>query len=123
VAFALAEAGAATVTISDLVPERAAALVQRLNQYWPGRAAAGTPDPASVGIAVNVTPMGLRPEDPLSFDPIRLATATVVADVIMKPATTRLLETAERHGCRIHRGHHMLDEQVGLYADYFGLSR
>jgi shikimate dehydrogenase len=122
VAFALLEAGASGVTITDLAVERAEALVQRLNRYWPGRAKVGMPEPEAVDIAINVTPMGLKPEDPLSFDPTRLRQSTIVADVIMKPATTRLLEIAERHGCRIHRGHHMLDEQVGLYADYFGLN-
>jgi shikimate dehydrogenase len=122
VAFALLDAGAAHVTIHDLAGDRAAALVTRLNQFWPGKAATGTPDAAAVDLAVNVTPMGLQPQDPLSFDPARLRTSTIVADVIMKPATTKLLEAAERHGCRIHRGHHMLDHQVDLYAEFFGLT-
>jgi shikimate dehydrogenase len=122
VAFALIEAGAAAVTILDLTEERAASLAERLNRVWPGKAAAGTPDAGAIDIAVNVTPMGLGPEDPLPFDPARLRAATIVADVIMKPATTRLLEAAARHGCRIHRGHHMLDHQVELYAAFFGLT-
>ena len=122
VAFALLEAGAARVTIHDIAAERAAALAARLNRFWPGKATVGTADPERIDLAINVTPMGLRPEDPLSFDPARLRTSTIIADVIMKPATTRLLEAAERHGCRIHRGHHMFDHQVDLYTEFFGLT-
>jgi shikimate dehydrogenase len=122
VSFALLDAGAARVTIRDIDERRAGALVARLNKFWPGKAATGMPSPDAIDIAVNVTPMGLRDADPLSFDPARLRTSTIVADVIMKPPTTRLLQAAEAHGCRIHRGHHMLDHQVELYADFLGLS-
>jgi shikimate dehydrogenase len=121
VAFALLEAGAAQLTILDFDQGRAAALVARLNKFWPGKVTIGSPDTTAIDIAINVTPMGLRAEDPLSFDPTKLRPSTIVADVIMKPATTRLLEAAEAHGCRIHRGHHMLDHQVELYADFLGL--
>jgi shikimate 5-dehydrogenase len=38
----------------------------------------------------------------------------------MKPTTTPLLDEAGRLGRRIHRGHHMLDNQVGLYAEFLG---
>jgi shikimate dehydrogenase len=121
VSFALLDAGAARVTIRDIDEGRAAALVARLNNFWPGKAATGIPAPDAVDIAVNVTPLGLRETDPLSFDPAKLRPSTIVADVIMKPTTTKLLEAAEKHGCRIHRGHHMLDHQVTLYADFLGL--
>jgi shikimate dehydrogenase len=121
VAFALMDAGVGRLVVDDIDRSRAAALAARLNQFWPDRAGTGIPKPEAVDIAINVTPMGLRPADPLPFDPAQLRRQTVVADVIMKPATTPLLEAAERHGCRIHRGHHMLDQQVELYADFLGL--
>jgi shikimate dehydrogenase len=121
IAFALLDAGVGRLVVDDIDRSRAAALAARLNEFWPDRARASKPEPEAVDIAVNVTPMGLRSTDPLPFDPAQLRRQTVVADVIMKPATTPLLEAAERHGCRIHRGHHMLDQQVELYADFLGL--
>ena len=54
-------------------------------------------------------------------DPAGLRADAVVADIIMKPPTTRLLAAAEKIGRPIHRGQHMLDHQVALYADFLGL--
>lgn len=123
IAFALFDAGIGHLTVRDAVESRAAALVERLATYWPGRVAAGAPDPAKIDLAINATPAGLRPEDALSFDPASLPPNAVVADIIMKPAMTRLLTTAEALGRRIHPGHHMLDHQVKLYADFLQLDR
>ncbi len=121
IAFALCDAGIGHLTIRDTAESRAAALVERLNGYWPGRAATGTPDLSTIDLAINATPAGLRPEDPLSFDPAALPPDAVVADIIMKPAMTKLLTTAETLGRRIHPGNYMLDHQVKLYADFLQL--
>jgi len=39
--------------------------------------------------------------------------------VLMKPEKTPLLVAAERHGCPIHLGRHMLDGQVDLMFEFF----
>ena len=122
IAFALLDAGAASLTIRDLAAGRTQALTARLNRFWPGKAAIGDADPKAIDLAINATPAGLKPADPLPFEPVLLRPQTTVADIIMKPATTRLLAAAEARGLRIHRGHHMLDRQVELYADFLGLS-
>ena len=46
---------------------------------------------------------------------------TVVADVIMSPVETPLLQRARAHGRRIHHGRHMLDHQIPLYLEWFGI--
>jgi shikimate dehydrogenase len=48
-----------------------------------------------------------------------LGRATVVAEVLMKPEKTPLLVAAERHGCPVHLGRHMLDRQVDLMFEFF----
>ena len=123
IAFALFDAGIGHLTIRDMADDRATALAQRLAEYWPGRVATGTPDRSKLGLAINATPAGLRPDDALSFDPAMLSPDTVVADIIMKPPMTKLLTAAEKLGRRIHPGHHMLDHQVKLYADFLNLDR
>ena len=122
IAFALFDAGIGHLTIRDVAEDRAAALARRLAEYWPGRVATGTPDPAKIDIAINATPAGLRPDDPLSFDPSTLRADAVVADIIMRPPVTKLLAAAEKLGRRTHPGHHMLDHQVAIYAEFLRLA-
>ena len=77
--------------------------------------------PKGIHIAINATALGLRPGDPQAFDPMTLDPDVVVADVIMSPVETPLLKRARTHGRRIHHGRHMLDHQVPLYLDWYGI--
>lgn len=122
VAAALLAAGAARIDVTDPNPERLDDLLTRLKSRWPDRvtAASGPPAP-DTAIAVNATPLGLSPEDPLPFDPAHLPPATLVADIIMRPAETRLLRTATALGLPTHSGIHMLTHQLPLYQDFFRL--
>ncbi|MEU0256600.1 ThiF family adenylyltransferase [Streptomyces sp. NPDC006184] len=122
IAAALLDAGVDRLTITDPDTPRLTALVDRLAAHWPGRVhAAGRPPLDDTGIAVNATPLGLRPDDPLPFDPHELRPGTVVADIIMKPRDTRLLREAAAHGLPVHHGSHMLTGQVDSYRAFFAL--
>lgn len=72
-------------------------------------------------IVVNATPLGMKESDPLPMDPMTLDARTLVADVIMQPAHTRLLQRAQQRGCLTHPGQPMLDHQVPAYLNFFGL--
>jgi shikimate dehydrogenase len=65
----------------------------------------------------------MQPDDPLPIDVASLRSDAIVADAIMKPPLTRLLMEALRHGCEIHAGRHMLDNQVESIWSFFGLPR
>lgn len=128
VAAAILEAGAARLTVYD--PDRAKcdALRARLERHWPGRSAVLDVTDGSLDcdirdcdIAVNATPLGMRPEDPLPFDPKALAPGTLVADIIMKPKETPLLGAAAALRLPTLHGHHMLDHQLPFYQAFFGL--
>jgi shikimate dehydrogenase len=45
----------------------------------------------------------------------------LIADVIMSPVETPLLQRARTHGRRIHHGRHTLDHQVPILLDWFGI--
>ena len=45
----------------------------------------------------------------------------MVCDIIMKPKETRLLKAAQARGMRVHHGHHMVDAQVPMYLEFFGI--
>lgn len=119
IAAAVLKAGASVLSIVDIDRSRAEALAARLNERCPGRAqAADAPDPAS-DVVVNATPLGLQESDPLPFALDGLRTETVVADIIMKPAETRLLREAAARGFGMHAGLPMLSEQISLYREFF----
>ena len=122
IAAALCEAGVGRLLVTEISEARANTAIDRLLTHYPDVPVAEvrTP-PKGVHIAVNATPLGLRPDDPQSFDPVTLDADVVVADVIMSPVETPLLQRARTHARRIHHGRHMLDHQVPLYLDWFGI--
>jgi len=124
IAMALVDAGIARIAISDIDAKRAAELVSRIDAIGgPVKAAAGAPPTRGLDIAINATPLGMKPDDPLPFDPTSLDRRTLVAEVIMKPPRTALLEAAAERGSPTHEGRHMLDQQVQAYVDFFGLAK
>jgi shikimate dehydrogenase len=124
IATAILEAGAARLTVYDPDPAKRDALRARLERHWPGRSTVLdiTDGSLDCDIAVNATPLGMRPEDPLPFAPEALAPGTLVADIIMKPKETPLLGAAAALRLPTLQGHHMLDHQLGLYQAFFGLT-
>lgn len=123
VAAALLAAGAARIDVTEPDARRLRALLTRLAPRWPGQVAAASGPPApDTAIAVNATPLGLRTEDPLPFDPALLPPTALVADIIMHPAETRLLRTAASLGLPTHPGIHMLTHQLPLYQTFFRLT-
>ncbi len=122
IATALAEAGAQRLHVTETDAARAAGLIERLRRHYPKMAAdIVTAPPASLDYAINATPLGLRPDDPMPFEPSLLPAKTVVCDIIMKPKETRLLKAARARGMRVHHGHHMVDAQVPMYLEFFGI--
>lgn len=125
IATALLDAGAGTVALHDVDAACAVAAVDRLSRRYPGRVLRRGPSRADT-LAVNATPRGMQPEDPLPFDLQVLHPQAVVAEAIMKPPRTRLLELAARQGLATHEGRHMLDGQadaIWRFLDMDGASR
>ncbi|WP_229070419.1 shikimate dehydrogenase [Actinoplanes sp. DH11] len=121
IAVALLEAGVARLRIADPGTDRLGALRGRLTERFPGRTEwSARPRLDDVELAVNATPLGLRPGDPLPFDPAGLPAGGTVADIVMDPAETALLAAARRAGHRVHAGRHTLESQLDSYATFFG---
>jgi len=122
IAFALAEAGAASLGIANRDAAKAAALAAAVRAAFPGcdaRPAAATARGADV--AVNCTSLGMRDGDALPLDLDGIRPGAAVAEVVMTPATTPLLAEADRRGCRTVPGRVMLDEQMALVQAFLGL--
>ena len=123
-AYCLAEEGAAEIRLFDVDESRAAALAAMVAAKFPDCSiATGPADPTGMDMAVNATPMGLKPSDPLPMDVAKLTPEMTVVDIIMEPAETPLLAEARRIGCAIQPGRPMMDFQVGAMAGFFDIDR
>lgn len=121
IAFALAEAGVARLTIANRTKDKALDLVERLATAYPSvPASVGTTDPAGHDLVINGTSLGLRPNDALPLDTDKLTPSQTVCEVIMDPVDTPLLVAAKAKGCAIHYGLPMLAGQVELMAAFMG---
>jgi len=121
IAAALAAAGVASLALYDNNAAGADALAGRLLENYPKLdVRTGSKDPAGFDLAVNATPLGMNPDDPLPFDAGRLSPATFVGEVVMKREITPLLRAARERGCRTQVGTDMLFEQIPLYLEFFG---
>jgi shikimate dehydrogenase len=122
VTFALARAGVAAITIHNRTEARAEELAARLRAAYPRcDVKVGPRDARGHDIAVNTTTLGLEPGDTLPFELAGLPSSMLIAEVIMKPERTALVERARSLGHPTQEGRHMLDFQVDLIADFLGL--
>jgi shikimate dehydrogenase len=122
IAASLAESGVGKLSLNDVERERAVAMVNRLKKHYPSvPVEIAEEPPLKVDFAVNATPVGLKADDPLPFDPARLPVTTMVCDIIMKPRETRLLQAAQARGMRVQHGQHMMDAQVPMYLEFLGI--
>jgi shikimate dehydrogenase len=121
IAASLAADGLAAIGLFDANPAAAEALGQRLRTHYPAlEITLGSNDPAGWDIVVNATPLGMRPDDPMPFDPTRLAPASFVGEVVMRQEFTPLLRAASARGCQVQVGTDMLFEMIPAYLEFFG---
>jgi shikimate dehydrogenase len=122
IAYAMAEAGVARLTLANRTKAKAQNLRDRVAGAYAGaNVLVGTDDPSGHDIVVNATSLGMRPGDAISLDADRLDSSMVVAEVIMEPELTPLLVRAREKGCRIHLGRPMLEHQLELMANFLKL--
>ena len=121
IAASCATAGAREIALTDTRAEAAERLAERLRQQYPDlKLSLGSNDPSGFDIAVNATPLGTYPGDPLPMDPSRLSPSALVGEVVLKPDTTALLAAAQARGLACVTGLDMLFEQIPAYLEFFG---
>ncbi len=123
VVYELAQAGAVQVDILDLLPERAAALAEFVNQATPGRAVGHMMDQAvfaglcpAADLVVNCSPVGMHPG--IDRSPVKslagLKPEAVVYDLVYNPPATKFLNLARDQKIHTINGAAMLVHQGGL---------
>ena len=121
IAASLAAAGVPELALFDVNVASCEGLAARLRTHYPAlQVTTGVNDPASFGLVVNATPMGMNAGDPLPMDVSRIASDAYVGEVVMRAETTAFLAAAQARGCTVQIGTDMLFEQIPAYLEYFG---
>ncbi|MNE28485.1 Quinate/shikimate dehydrogenase [compost metagenome] len=111
VAHALLEEGVEQLTVFDVELARAQALVDNLNQHFPGSRARVGHDlrsaMASADGLVNTTPMGMAKLPGMPVPKALLRSDLWVAEIVYFPLETELLCAARALGCRTLSGANM----------------
>ncbi|HKX08216.1 MAG TPA: shikimate dehydrogenase [Stellaceae bacterium] len=113
IGVALAEAGAASITISDVQATRATALAERTLRLFPAcRAAPGAPTAAGYDMIVNASPVGMAAGDGMPAPLGPLDASTLVFDVIVRAEPTPFMRHGRSFGCPTFGGYAMMETQV-----------
>jgi shikimate dehydrogenase len=124
IAFSLARHGARRIAILNRTPAKAADLAKRVRASFPTCDCTATDDSAETyDIAVNATSVGMRPDDLLPFPDAVLRPPLLVADIVVSVERTRLIDAAERRGCAVHVGRHMIAAQIEWMLDFMLLNQ
>lgn len=122
IAFALAKHGCASLCITNRTHARAEALASRIQLAFPHISISTEPDPSqNFDIAINATPLGMQPNDELPFSSALIDRSTLLAECVIAPEMTPLLEFAASKGKLIHTGVPMLAGQMRLMLDFMGV--
>ncbi|MCB1486015.1 MAG: shikimate dehydrogenase [Bauldia sp.] len=123
VSHALMETGVGRLLVIDPEPDRAAALVAKLDaQFGGGRVVVAANLAGAIAAAdgvINATPVGMdsHPGSPVPDDLVR--PSMWVADIVYFPIETELLRTARAKGCRTMGGGHMAILQAARAFEHF----
>jgi len=122
IADALAEAGAADLTIFDRREDKSRTLAIKVTQSHPDcRVRSGPATVACKHVLINATPTGMVAGDGLPADVGPLAPGLFVADIIPRPDITPLIAFARSCGCKTMGGQAMVAGQADAILQFFGL--
>jgi shikimate dehydrogenase len=112
IAFAVASAGARTLTISDIDEHRARDLAHAVTAETGCPTNIGAPDPRGCELIINATALGMNDNDPMPLNSERLEPGSVVVDIINAVEPTPLCRAARARGCRTQDGAPMHEGQA-----------
>jgi shikimate dehydrogenase len=122
IAFAVAVAGARSLTIFDVDRVRAEDLAMSVTAATGCHTRFGAPDPHRFEVVINATALGMKPGDALPVDPARLEPGSIVVDIINSAEPTALCRAASERGCRTQSGRPMHEGQAVHALRFLGFN-
>ena len=122
IAFALAAHGCASLTITNRTVSKAVDLAARVQAAFPDvEVQAGDASGDQYDLAINATSLGMKTDDALPMSEDIIERSALVAECVIAPEMTRLLEVARAKGRAIHTGVPMLTHQMDLMLRFMGV--
>lgn len=123
IAHALGAHGAASLTLLNRTRPKAEALAARIGTAFPGLDVrlVDAPD-RRYDVAINATSLGMRAADALPLGDDVLERTRLVAECVVAPEITPLLERARGRGTAVHTGVPMLSAQMELMLRFMGVA-
>ncbi len=122
IAFALARHGCASLMIKNRTASKAASLASRVREAFPGvQVQAGEAGGGKYDLAINATSLGMKADDELSLSHDIVDRSALIAECVIAPEMTRLLEVARKQGRPVHTGVPMLVAQMDLMLRFMGV--
>ena len=118
IAFSLAKNQVYSIYIINRTEATASDLCNSVLKWYPDLDIKLYKDFSECDILINTTSLGLKESDELPFDVDKSSSSSLIADIIMKPEMTRLLNKAKLINRKIHLGKHMLDYQIELMEKF-----
>ena len=124
IANSVAKAGAKQLSTLETKKNRQTNLISNLRKIYPSTSIYDQLVPGhSIDIVINLSPLGIRVNDPLPFPLETIKGNIIVADVVTKPDITEFLKIASRASHLIQRGREMAEAQVSLFIDFMGITK
>lgn len=122
IAVTLIDTEIASLRVYDRDAAKASALAEDVARLCPRLSVShGWNQLDDATLVINATPLGLHPNtDAMPLDVSALHPGVLVADIVMKPRNTPLLQAANARGCDLRFGAGMLDTQLELMLAHFG---
>lgn len=112
IAFALAEAGVARLTLANRTTSAADKLAEQVRSAFPGiDVSVGPANATGHDLVVQCTSLGLHATDALPVDPATFDPATDLFDIIAV-RDTELMQAVRAHGCKVCGGRPMIEHQA-----------
>lgn len=121
IAFSLAKQQCAALYLVNRTQQKAEALAHRVRKEFPQvNIFAALPLEVQIDVAINGTSLGMKPNDALPISENVVLRSAVIAECVLAPETTALLQLAKNHGKTIHTGLPMLTSQLQLMLNFMG---
>lgn len=122
IALALAQGGCRLLTILNRHASKAADLAQRVQQACPSCAIELVDAPGQhYDIAINGTSLGMQAGDALPMSNDQILRSSLIAECVIAPEMTALLQRAQALGRPVHTGVPMLQAQIDLILAFLGI--